>query len=257
MVAFHKGLAKPKVSKKRFFELWPVWAFSAQRVEHSKPKTRLLTQDLINFQNASRSVNPSLFDNFLDPFKFSLHAYVEPDIFSKPSDWANFWNSNRCDVRIDIFERILDVHQEFCDVQSRQILTIKLKNLEYRQFSMWQKWWKILMYINFSSKYVDADNISLWIPKISSNGWFREDIGFHIGPQRKFQGVKKIVEYCDYSWISNLHQQHLATLKCSSLRCEKHLGLKKGKIRYIWWISVKLADLATSTLDICFKFDHM
>ena len=202
-------------------------------------------------------MNPSRFDNFLDPLKFSLSSFGEADIFSKPSDWANFWNLNRCDVRIDIFERILDVHQEFCDVQSRQILTIKLKNLEYRQFSMWQKWWKFLMYINFSSKFVDPINISLRIPKISSNGWFREDIGLTKAVQRKIEGVKKIVENCDYSWISNLHQQHLATVKCSSPRCEKHLGLKKGKIRYIWWITVKLADLPTSTLDICFKFGHM
>ncbi len=208
-----------------------------------------------NFWHRSR--NPSRFDNFVDRFKCALSNYVEPDIFSKPSDWANFWNLNRCDVRIDIFERILDVHQEFCDVQSRQILTIKLKNLEYRQFSMWQKWWKILMYINFSSKYVDPINKSLRIPKISSNGWFREDIGLTKAWQRKFQGVKKIVENCDYSWISNLHQQHLATVKCSSPRCEKHLGLKKGKIRYIWWITVKLADLPTSALDICYKFGHM
>ena len=176
---------------------------------------------------------------------------------SKSTKLLHLWNSNRCDVRIDIFERILDVHQEFCDVQSSQIVTFKLKYLEYRQFSMWQKWWKILMYINFSSKYVDADNISLRIPKNSSNGWFREDIGFTKAAQRKFEGVKKIVENCDYSWISNLHQQHLATLKCSSLRCEKHLGLKKGKIRHIWWISVKLADLPTSILGICFKFGHM
>jgi hypothetical protein len=55
------------------------------------------------------------------------------------------------------------------------------------------------MYINFSSKYVDADNISPRIPKISSNGWFREDIGFTKAAQRKIQGVKKIVENCDYS----------------------------------------------------------
>ena len=150
-----------------------------------KTKNSIFYSNLINFQNASRSMNPSRFHNFLDPLKFSFSSFGEADIFSKPSDWANFWNLNRCDVRIDIFERILDVHQEFCDVQSRQILTIKLKNLEYRQFSMWQKWWKILMYINFSSKYVDADNISLRIPKNSSNGWFREDIWLTKAWQRK------------------------------------------------------------------------
>ena len=150
--------------------------------------------------------------------------------------WENFWCTSR------ILWYSIRTNSDNQIEKSR-------KNVEYRQFSMCQKWWKILMYINFSSKYVDANNISLWIPKISSNGWFREDIGFNICVQRKFEGVKKIVEYCDYSWISKLHQQHLATLKCSSLRCEKHLGLKKGKIRYIWWITVKLADLPTSTLS--------
>ena len=110
-----------------------------------------------------------------------------------------FKSTKLLDVRIDLFERILDVHQEFCDVQSSEIVTFKLKYLEYRQFSMWHILWKILMYINFSSKYVDAVNISLRIPKISSNGWFREDIGFTKAGQRKIQGVKKIVENCDYS----------------------------------------------------------
>jgi hypothetical protein len=60
MAGFLKGLAHPKVTKKRFFELGPVCTFSAQRVEHLKPKTRLLTQDLINFQNSSRSINSSI-----------------------------------------------------------------------------------------------------------------------------------------------------------------------------------------------------
>jgi hypothetical protein len=55
------------------------------------------------------------------------------------------------------------------------------------------------MYINFSSKFVDPINISLRIPKISSNGWFREDIGLTKAVQRKIEGVKKIVENCDYS----------------------------------------------------------
>ena len=110
--------------------------------------------------------------------------------------------------------------------------------------------------INISIKYVDAVNTSLWIPKISSNGWFREYIGSNKAAQRKFEGVKKIVENCDYSGISNLHQQRLATLKCSSFRCEKHLGLKKGKIRYVWSMTVILADFGTSILDICLKFGH-
>ena len=194
-------------------------------------------------------MNPSLFDNSGNIAKFMLSAYFGPDIFSKPSDWAIFWNSNRCDVRIDIIAGNIDVHQEFFDFGSSIILTFKLKYFEYRQILMWWIWWKMLININISIKYVDADNISLWIPKNSSNGWFWEDIGFSKDAQRKIQRVKKIVENCDYSWISNLHQQHLATVKCSSPRCEKHLGLKKGKIRYIWWITVKLADLPTSTLS--------
>ena len=33
----------------------PVWSFSAQRVEHLKPKTRLLTQDLTNLQDKSKN----------------------------------------------------------------------------------------------------------------------------------------------------------------------------------------------------------
>ena len=95
-----------------------------------KTQNSFFDSNLINFQNASRSMNPSWFDNFLDPLKFPLGSFGESDIFSKPSDWANFWNLNRCVIRIDIFERIFDVHQEFCDIQSGQILTIKLKNLE-------------------------------------------------------------------------------------------------------------------------------
>ena len=141
-----------------------------------------------------RSMNPSRFDNFLDPLKFSLSSFGEADIFSKPSDWANFWNLNRCDVRIDIFERILDVHQEFCDVQSRQILTIKLKNLEYRQFSMWQKWWKMKVVI-WKPDLTVLKNKSLDISR-TKRGIKNLKIGFCRGRLGVFDEVKILVNKC-------------------------------------------------------------
>ena len=99
----------------------------------------ILVWSIVVVEN-SKFENIAIFDNFRNSrntVEFMLCRHFGTDIFSKSTKLLHLWNSNRCDVRIDIFERILDVHQEFCDVQSSEILTFKLKYLEYRQFSTW------------------------------------------------------------------------------------------------------------------------